>query len=69
MTSYKAFEEYPEELTNTIKEHYSEILKGVGEDVGREGIVKTPERAAKAIQFLTSGYTLDPEEVLRSAIF
>ena len=67
--SYKAFEEYGEEITNKLRDHYSEILQGVGEDISREGITKTPERAAKAIQFLTSGYTQDPAEILKSAMF
>jgi GTP cyclohydrolase I len=50
-------------------EAYSTIIQGVGEDVGREGLVKTPERAAKAIEFLTKGYQQDAEEILRSALF
>ena len=69
MSSYKTFEEYDDELTGQIKEHYKAIIEGVGEDSSREGIVKTPERAAKAIQFLTSGYMQDPAAVLQSAIF
>lgn len=69
MGSYKTFEEYDDKLTNSLKNNYSEILQGIGEDVEREGIIKTPERAAKAIQFLTSGNYLDPTEVLKSAMF
>ena len=69
MSSYKSFEEYDDELTFQIQQHYRSIIEGVGEDADREGIVKTPERAAKAIQFLTSGYTQDPAAVLQSAIF
>lgn len=69
MSSYKFFEEYNEEVTNDLKDNYSEILKGVGEDITREGIAKTPERAAKAIQFLTSGNSQDPAEILKSAMF
>jgi GTP cyclohydrolase I len=69
MGSYKQFEEYNEEVTQGLKDNYSEILKGVGEDILREGIVKTPERAAKAIQYLTSGHCEDPAEILRSAMF
>lgn len=69
MGSYKQFEEYNEEVTESLKNHYSQILQGVGEDVAREGIVKTPERAAKAIQYLTSGHCDDPAEILRSAMF
>ena len=69
MGSYKYFEEYSEEVTSDLKDNFSEILRGVGEDVKREGIVKTPERAAKAIQFLTSGHSQDPAEILRGAMF
>ena len=69
MASYKFFEEYNIEITDELKTNYTDILKGVGEDVLREGIVKTPERAAKAIQFLTSGNCQDPSKILRSAMF
>jgi GTP cyclohydrolase I len=69
MGSYKFFEEYNHEVTEDLKNNFSEILKGVGEDIQREGIVKTPERAAKAMQFLTSGNCQDPAEILRSAMF
>lgn len=69
MGSYKHFEEYDEGITDGLKDNYTDILKGVGEDIGREGIVKTPERAAKAIQYLTSGHCEDPAEILRSAMF
>ena len=55
MGSYQYFEEYDQQVTDDLKQNFTEILKGVGEDIEREGIVKTPERAAKAIQFLTSG--------------
>jgi GTP cyclohydrolase I len=69
MGSYKRYEEYNQPITDELKQNYSEILKGIGEDVGREGIAKTPERAAKAIQFLTSGYDMDPAEILLGAMF
>jgi GTP cyclohydrolase IA len=69
MGSYKQFEEYNSEVTQDLTENYSEILKGVGEDVHREGILKTPERAAKVMQYLTSGHCEDPAEILRSAMF
>jgi GTP cyclohydrolase IA len=52
-----------------IAKHYAEILRLLGEDVGREGLLKTPKRVAKAIQFLTYGYHIDPGEVLKSAMF
>lgn len=49
--------------------HYKEILTLLGEDAEREGLIKTPERVAKAMQFLTKGYDEDPVEVLTSAMF
>ena len=52
-----------------LKEHYARILTLLGEDVEREGLLKTPERVAKAMLTLTKGYTMDPHEVLRSAKF
>lgn len=69
MGSYKTFEEFNDEVTDKLKSNYSEILKGIGEDISREGIVNTPERAAKAMQFLTSGHCQDPAEILKSAMF
>ncbi|MGY5846720.1 GTP cyclohydrolase I FolE [Salegentibacter sp. HM20] len=67
--SYKFYEEYEDSTTGNLKQNYSEILSRIGEDVSREGIEKTPERAAKAMQFLTQGYTLDPEKILKEAMF
>lgn len=67
--SYKYFEEYNEEITKNMKSNFHEIIKGVGEDPDREGVVKTPERAAKAMQFLTQGYSMDAEEILKKAVF
>ena len=52
-----------------LKYHYQEILKLIGEDVTREGLLKTPERAAKAIVALTKGYDMDPVALLQSAVF
>jgi len=52
-----------------LKEHYHRILTLLGEDAGREGLQKTPERVAKAMLSLTKGYHMDPHEVLRSAKF
>ncbi len=69
MGSYKYFEEYNEEVTDDLKDSYAKILNGVGEDVSREGLIKTPERAAKALQFLTSGHCQNPAEILKSAMF
>ncbi len=67
--AYHKKEFYDEAVTNDLKEHYRAILEGVGEDPGREGLLKTPERAARAMQFITQGYTMDAAEILRSAIF
>ncbi|HIE45439.1 MAG TPA: GTP cyclohydrolase I FolE [Flavobacteriaceae bacterium] len=67
--SYHKFEEYNLETTEKIKDKYLSILKEVGENPKREGLIKTPERASKAMQFLTQGYDLDAEEILKSALF
>jgi len=60
---------YDKEVTDQVKEKYTSIINQMGEDVDREGLVKTPERAAKAMQFLTSGYNQDPVEILKGAMF
>lgn len=60
---------YDENLTGELAAHYSKVLGLLGEDVEREGLLKTPERVAKAMQFLTKGYHMDPESILRSAMF
>ncbi len=67
--SYMKREEYNEEATENLRNSFSNILRNLGEDVGREGIQKTPERAAKAMQFLTHGYEQNPDKVLQSALF
>lgn len=60
---------YDDDITNSLSEVYKKVLTEIGEDPEREGLVKTPERVAKAIQFLTQGYQQNPEEILRSALF
>ena len=60
---------YQPEITASLKKDFESILSLVGEDASREGLIKTPERAAKAMQFLTQGYDQDAEAVLRSAMF
>lgn len=60
---------YDEEVTEKLKDFYGDIIAELGEDREREGLVKTPERAAKAMQFLTQGYEQDAEKILRSAMF
>ena len=60
---------YSEETTESLKKGYIALLEKLGEDPKREGLLKTPERAAKAMQFLTHGYGLNPKEILQSALF
>ena len=60
---------YDEQTTAQLKDCTSTVLRLIGEDLGREGLLKTPERVAKALQVLTRGYHEDPAEVLRSAMF
>lgn len=67
--AYTKDEIYDEKVTAEIAAHYKEILRLLGEDPGREGLVKTPERVAKALQFITKGYQEDGGEIIRSAIF
>lgn len=57
------------EVTEHLRQHYQTIIHGIGEDDQREGLHKTPERAAKAMQFLTQGYKQDARAILRSAMF
>lgn len=66
---YEKEERYNGEITQKLTEHYKAILSLIGEDPEREGLLKTPERVAKAIQFLTHGYHLDPKDILNSAKF
>ncbi|WP_339610594.1 GTP cyclohydrolase I FolE [uncultured Planktosalinus sp.] len=56
-------------VTNGLIDSYSRILSELGEDISREGIIKTPERAAKAMQFLTQGYHQDAAQILKGAMF
>lgn len=67
--NYKKEEHYSPEKIEKLGYHYKEILKLLGEDVDREGLLKTPERVAKAMSFLTKGYAEDPMEIIRSATF
>ena len=55
--------------TELIASRYEEVIKQLGEDTTREGLLKTPERAAKAMQFLTHGYDLNPDDLIKQAIF
>ncbi|MFZ2897218.1 MAG: GTP cyclohydrolase I FolE [Saprospiraceae bacterium] len=67
--SYQRLEEYNTGTTRELEGRYREIIDLIGEDLSRDGLSKTPERAAKALQFLTQGYEMDAEEILRSAMF
>ncbi len=69
MNGYAKVDQYNPAAVRSIAEKYRGILKDLGEDPAREGLQKTPERVAKALQFLTHGYGLDPAEILRSAMF
>ncbi|WP_010517124.1 GTP cyclohydrolase I FolE [Croceivirga radicis] len=69
MAPYRNLEEYNIEVANEVKDRYAKIIDEIGEDVAREGLLKTPERAAKAMLFLTQGYKQDAEQILKSAMF
>ena len=69
MAQYFKEEQYPQDTTKALKDLYKNIIGFVGEDAEREGLLKTPERAAKAIQYLTHGYDLNPSKILTSAMF
>ncbi|GGH41661.1 GTP cyclohydrolase [Mangrovimonas yunxiaonensis] len=66
---YKHFEEYNMQVTDDVKARYKSIIEDLGEDINRDGLQKTPERASKAMQFLTQGYHQDAAEILKSAMF
>jgi len=67
--AYKRIEEYDEKTTLGLIENYKSTLNLLGEDANREGLEKTPERVAKAMQFLTQGYNIDANAILNSAKF
>ena len=66
---YKKIEHYDDECTKSLSYNYKEVIENLGEDPTREGLLKTPERVAKAMQFLTQGYDQNPQEILKSAMF
>ena len=66
---YERVDHYHGDKTSTIATSYAEIIDQLGEDPQREGLLKTPERAAKAMQFLMQGYKQDPADILKSALF
>jgi len=69
MALYNRIEQYDEKAISGISDKYKSILEEIGEDVDREGLIKTPERVAKAIAFMTSGMDSVPSDILKSAIF
>lgn len=68
-TFYHKEEYFDKERTEKLSYHYHEIIKLLGEDTEREGLLKTPLRVAKAMQYMTQGYQQNPEDLLRSALF
>ena len=67
--AYKKIESYDEHTTENLKLLYDQVLTNIGEDPQREGLVKTPERIAKALQYLTQGYEMDAHSIINSAKF
>jgi len=68
-SGYTKTESFNDAVTEELSKNYHNVLKLIGEDPSREGLEKTPLRVAKAMQFLTQGYNMDPEEIIRSAMF
>lgn len=68
-SGYKRIDSWNDEKTKKLADHYSEILKLIGEDPSREGLIDTPLRVAKAIQFLNQGYDIEPKDIITSAMF
>lgn len=69
VAGYKKIDRYNLKLIDNIASNYKTILTDMGENPERQGLLKTPERVAKALQYLTHGYDLDPKEILLSAMF
>ncbi|QZT38276.1 GTP cyclohydrolase I FolE [Halosquirtibacter xylanolyticus] len=69
INGYQKVENYPQEKTDALADHYQQVLELLGEDPKREGLEKTPLRVAKAMQFLCQGYQQNPAEILTSAMF
>lgn len=67
--NYERIEQYDDETTSSLADNYRTIIDNLGEDINREGLEKTPERVAKAMQFLTHGYGMNPLEILKAALF
>ncbi|MCO6483932.1 MAG: GTP cyclohydrolase I FolE [Flavobacteriales bacterium] len=69
MDGYQRIDKFDPEAVKRLSAHYTQVLKEIGEDPTREGLLKTPERVAKSMQFLTHGYEVDPAGILKSAMF
>jgi GTP cyclohydrolase IA len=67
--SYKKTEQFDDAITSGLSNNYKEVLGLLGEDAQREGLLKTPERLAKAMQYMTQGYQLDAKAIINSAKF
>ncbi|TBR19515.1 MAG: GTP cyclohydrolase I FolE [Chitinophagaceae bacterium] len=67
--AYNKEEKFDKEITDKLMQHYKEAINLLGEDANREGLIKTPERVAKSLQFLTQGYNLDAKSIIESAKF
>lgn len=67
--AYKKIEQYDEKITTALMDNYRKTIDLLGENVGREGLLQTPERIAKAMQYLTQGYQMDAKAILNSAKF
>lgn len=67
--AYRKIEEYDEDITNGLIKNYREAIQLIGENPDREGLLKTPERLSKAMQFATQGYGMDAKAILNSAKF
>src|SRR5690554_2023324 len=69
LDGYIKIDQYNGDSVSRIASHYGDILDALGEDPAREGLLKTPERVAKSLHFLTHGYDINPAEILKSAMF
>lgn len=67
--AYERIDKYNNDRVDSIANVYKSVLSNIGENPEREGLLKTPERVAKALQYLTHGYDLNPAEILKSAMF
>jgi GTP cyclohydrolase IA len=67
--AYHKEEHYDEEVTAAMQQHYRSVIELTGEDANREGLLKTPERVAKAMQYITQGYNMNARDILNSAKF